>query len=448
MTTRYIKRWLTALALVVVLFVAFLVYQEWQRQRHIDNVKTFSDILEPISKDENDAAVYLQAHREFEIVSAATGEETETALRQLLQSSSCPCKLQFKHRNYSAPLDNLSVQLISQYMAASEPAFKLLRSDRLERARFLSYTEPSKIYLDAAIERQIYNVANVARQMSYRALWDVHRGQHDEAVQWIERTFRLSNQLSDDPVWRAFYGRVLISGMGFDALNEVLCTTASVTIPQSLVQELKRIQDREQYAALFQSELILSKIEREEALTNAGSLQSFFTTAFFLDRGDEDVLRAQEATLEDNYAVRDQMVAALRPRDSILPDWALEIVGEIWPTTHGKSHQALALAGMVDELIAAAGTAEVAIYLARYKAAYGQYPSSLTALVPEFATDLPSDPFSGKSFVYESSADSFELYSVGPDDWSGAYAFFGLTSYWTNWFDGEWVQCASPRSVQ
>jgi hypothetical protein len=51
----------------------------------------------------------------------------------------------------------------------------------------------------------------------------------------------------------------------------------------------------------------------------------------------------------------------------------------------------------------------------RYRAAHGQYPGDLSALVPRFLDALPPDPFTGKPYVYRRANHGYVLYSVGLD---------------------------------
>ncbi|MBI5092593.1 MAG: hypothetical protein HZB26_09140 [Candidatus Hydrogenedentes bacterium] len=53
------------------------------------------------------------------------------------------------------------------------------------------------------------------------------------------------------------------------------------------------------------------------------------------------------------------------------------------------------------------------LMLQRYRVQYGAYPISLDAIATDMGGALPLDPFSGASYIYRPSGDSFLLYSVG-----------------------------------
>jgi hypothetical protein len=77
----------------------------------------------------------------------------------------------------------------------------------------------------------------------------------------------------------------------------------------------------------------------------------------------------------------------------------------------------------------------VAVALASYRAANGQYPESLEQLVPDFIAEVPADRETGGPLVYERRTDGFLLYGAGSnetddggDDWIS-----------TSIVDGEWT---------
>ncbi len=58
---------------------------------------------------------------------------------------------------------------------------------------------------------------------------------------------------------------------------------------------------------------------------------------------------------------------------------------------------------------------EVGLALEIYKAREGDYPESLEALVPEFFSVLPDDPFTGAPLKYQRDSAELLVYSVGPN---------------------------------
>jgi hypothetical protein len=57
----------------------------------------------------------------------------------------------------------------------------------------------------------------------------------------------------------------------------------------------------------------------------------------------------------------------------------------------------------------------IELALNAYRGQQDHYPERLDALAPEVLPSLPTDPFTGQSFIYRRDADRYTVYSVGPD---------------------------------
>lgn len=55
----------------------------------------------------------------------------------------------------------------------------------------------------------------------------------------------------------------------------------------------------------------------------------------------------------------------------------------------------------------------IALALKIYRAEKGEYPDSLAVLIPEYLSELPKDPFTGKNYIYHRKGKSFSVYSAG-----------------------------------
>ncbi len=56
-----------------------------------------------------------------------------------------------------------------------------------------------------------------------------------------------------------------------------------------------------------------------------------------------------------------------------------------------------------------------ALAVERYRSTHGDWPTGLTALVPEYLVDVPLDPYDGQPLRYSRLTDGVVIYSVGPD---------------------------------
>ena len=66
-----------------------------------------------------------------------------------------------------------------------------------------------------------------------------------------------------------------------------------------------------------------------------------------------------------------------------------------------------------DRRVVQMSSVKLAVALRLCRLNYGRYPDDLAALVPEFLDKLPTDPFSGKEFIYRKEGQGFVVYSVG-----------------------------------
>jgi hypothetical protein len=73
--------------------------------------------------------------------------------------------------------------------------------------------------------------------------------------------------------------------------------------------------------------------------------------------------------------------------------------------------------------------------LREFKHNRGQYPGSLTELVPDYLESVPLDPFSGQPLIYRLTDDAFVLYSVGKDGTDNGGRFASRTDIFTDGFD-------------
>ena len=68
-----------------------------------------------------------------------------------------------------------------------------------------------------------------------------------------------------------------------------------------------------------------------------------------------------------------------------------------------------------DRSVAIDGVSQLAVALRLYRIKHGEYPEKLAALTPEVLAKLPTDPFSGKDYVYRREGKGFVVYSIGED---------------------------------
>lgn len=109
-------------------------------------------------------------------------------------------------------------------------------------------------------------------------------------------------------------------------------------------------------------------------------------------------LRYALSVIADERAARSERIGAFLSR--LLIDSAMTV-----DTTVTRAEAELALTRMA---------AALAVW--RSGKGRGNYPERLEDLVPEILAKMPTDPFTGKPFVYERRGDGYLLYSLGPNE--------------------------------
>jgi hypothetical protein len=117
------------------------------------------------------------------------------------------------------------------------------------------------------------------------------------------------------------------------------------------------------------------------------------------------------------------------------------------------SDSVVSLSRMLHRVLAAEVSRELtisAVALKRYQLRHGQYPTELSALVPEFLAAVPRDPVDGQPLRYHLKADgTFLLYSVGEDGVdNGGDAASPVKSDTFGWQKGRDMVWPCPASAE
>ena len=433
---RAIRYPLIAVLLLALFAAAWVAHLEWQRRSTASDVGAFADFLEPIPADENAAPLYRAAYKESEQAYDVLANFADDPLVALGNSGACPCNDGVDGTD-ATPLDDEMIAAIHRYMAAAERGYEMLaEAAGYDRSRFGDYSDPMKTAMDSALIDDMRLARENARQMMYRAKWEIRNDRPDEAFLWVQRGLRLSNHLGDEGTNLMFLVRSAIAGIALAALNDALCAGVADVSPAGIVDELKTLQDRQQYAQVYATERIIEQALQEYARATANAFQRVEMISR-ARAGDEALQTAILAVTEPDAKVRRKLRAEIHPAPGFRelfydavdgfynPMWA-QIIGATESLTQSSVE-------LVERLIAQAALAEVGIYLYQFYNVHGKYPATIQDLIPEFAPSLPEDPFSGGSFFYKPSERGYLLYSVGRDgeDDGGS----------VDWREGDIVWC-------
>jgi len=271
-----------------------------------------------------------------------------------------------------------------------------------------------------AVTPQLTSVAGAAPALRAAALLAVEGGQVDEAWGFWQDALGTVRHLDNAPMLMGQGARAVAFTRSIDAL-EALVASGRLTddqLRQAMVA-VKETELRAHFARGFGDQLLVILHHGRTFGSQAVFYEPEFTPAKrFLQLLGRPLTQHDMATAvrlmslgaglveQPPYAVRQQMddwQASLEALTHRTPLSTLMLP----PLANAPAHLTTAEARQA--------TALVALALERYRLARGSYPETLSALVPEFLTDVPVDPFSGRPVLYINTVGRTVVYSVGED---------------------------------
>ena len=262
--------------------------------------------------------------------------------------------------------------------------------------------------------------------LDYDCRMNLVEGRPDDAVADCVTMLRVADGLKDEPLLVDQLVRIAVIDRGTDALQRVLDRSepgaAALTEAAGV---LKRLDSRESLVWTVRGERCYGIALIRQALEDpAKFLQNIGTKGHWTRL---TALSARPLFLADGADYLDRMgrlqdlvAKPYYQNHEILQQWEDQIAQEQEDTAHIFTGKTLLWISKIpltyDRSLAGIGNARLAIALRLYRMKHGQYPDALAALVPDFIEKLPTDPFSGKDFIYRRDGNGFVLESVGDDD--------------------------------
>ena len=346
----------------------------------------------------------------------------------------------------------------------------------------------------------LIRMKNAAMMLSPAVLADLHRGNSASAATNLHALLLMVNVWKDEPILISQLVRIAIASIAFNAQWEFLQAT-NITDEQLAMLEndwtnARFVQPMENalvmerawaslniqklrtstspsstYAGMFGSSSArsgsgdwLDTIKDVGASAKRKTSDTLWHFSWSYDdelnvlQGEQVLIESARQIRTDGYfknalAYRDRQFAALglaRPGTNWLRDQLDDVLAGLGP----ESVQSVA--HVLDRLMAYETfrtLATSAIALKRYQLRHGTLPPALTALVPEFLSEVPRDPADGNPLRYRVNPNgAFLLYSVGKDgidDGGDPTAAPGSTStQLQRGRDWVWPQPATAEEIQ
>jgi hypothetical protein len=281
---------------------------------------------------------------------------------------------------------------------------------------------------------QYPKLRNCSRLLALESGWLLHEGRVGAALEACAANLRLAHA-ADDPVIGGQLLRYAISAIACRSLGAVLQESAPpADACRSLAGEMARTDLRSSYIAALKGgrAMVLSVFDGVRSSPRPAKPSQ--QRAGGSKPTDQEPVRPQlnrsyfwrwvlacdeltylglveraiaEAKLPYREAVR--VRPSLEERTRHLSNVPPRIVTRLFMPVYRRAVIAR------DRAIAQLGLAEVALLLKAYHADHGSYPKSLAQLGRINGHSLPTDPFSGKPFVYRRAGAGFLIYSWGPN---------------------------------
>ena len=277
----------------------------------------------------------------------------------------------------------------------------------------------------AALFPHFAQMRPMAKLLEANALLEARDGDMDEAVRSVELSFKVSRSLKDDPSIIGELVRIAIIKISSQSLREILqygsiseaqARRLDSTLSQpGMLPSFDRAMQGERCFGLWGFELI-----RGNSAGLPGLLAQSGGTARFpmLWRALGDVWRPVSYADELVYLKMINHEAGLmrRPYRDIHDKLELADPSTKLPRYAIMSRIMLPVFSRAtarrDDGIAEIGGSRILLGLEAYKDRYGYYPANLKAL-KAVGWEIPTDPFSGKDFIYKPQGNGFVFYSVG-----------------------------------
>ncbi|HIJ73057.1 MAG TPA: hypothetical protein HPP83_03040 [Candidatus Hydrogenedentes bacterium] len=275
----------------------------------------------------------------------------------------------------------------------------------------------------------------LARVLSLDAIVKARHGDIDEAVENVIAAMQLSDALACEPVLISQLVRIAICGIANDTIRDAFepgdLTPEHV---RRLIEQAGQAVNHQAFADGLAGEALLG-VATFEQMRRGGAVpfgfrpsDEGFALRLLASAPARPVLNKDEQTYLEMMK-RMAETAELPYAEAVLKLAELDMEIQALPFTKPLSRMLLPALTRASEAQArheaVIGLMQVGLALELYYAEHGTYPDTLGAIAPELGGAVPSDPFTGAPFQYKPEAETFLLYSVGPnriDDGGRHYA--------------------------
>jgi hypothetical protein len=266
------------------------------------------------------------------------------------------------------------------------------------------------------------------RLVAANALLFAVDGQVDEALDWCVVGLRMASHVESEPTLIAQLVTIAMRQMILDAVEEIIAPRSVPTnAGRHLLEELQAIDLQGPYVEAVKSEAAFGRYAFMQIRSKPDWLAEVMPTGLpgavaawsLYCSWLGGPLRSHD---EAAYLgiMRRQVEATTRPW--VEAQGSYEAIDSQILRAGPMPFLTRALTPVFSRIVCRKDIAEarvdlgrIALMLKSYKQQHGQYPESLDELAQSQNTEMPTDPFSGKAYLYTRQGEGFMAYSIGSD---------------------------------
>jgi hypothetical protein len=272
-------------------------------------------------------------------------------------------------------------------------------------------------------------IRSLARLINARTYILAEEKRYTTALKSAETGLQVGNSLTSEPLLTSQLNRVAVDTIVINSYRSLLSAQGGVIFSDScreIIEEIDR-KDRQLTISIEGEPVIFCNEYKMGALyLNAGRITDSESHGYLKTFVFYYMLKPMSNAESVFYmqAIRRLVDFAKQPYYSIkkpLSAWEKKIAPDAKiPSRYVLARMVLPAYGRTliqqARYNATLDTFKLALTLKIYKQKHGNYPDTLSPLTPEIITELPTDPFTGKNYIYRREGKGFIVYSVGSNE--------------------------------
>lgn len=274
---------------------------------------------------------------------------------------------------------------------------------------------------DVDIEHLAY-LRDCARWLRADAVIKAREGDLSEAIEDIVAQMELGDAVGLEPLLISQLVRIAISGLASDTIQRAVHgRDLSSDQIQGLVDQLGQTHNRDTFADGISGEVMIGGSFFTGIREGSDPLGGWFNWLYTGPIGRPWFNKDEELYIDTMSQIAETNRRPYYEATPVFDNMATEIENISFLRFYSRGFlptltPALTRAGEAQARHEAIlDVTRMGLLVEQYQGQHGSYPDSLDAVAPGMGGSVPVDPFTGEPYHYYPSADTFQLYSLGPN---------------------------------